>query len=115
MGLNERVEQTIADSIHGQLYSAVVFLDLDYFKKINNEYGHNAADTLLVEVAHRLAGSMRDADTVAPFGGDELVVVLYELAADKIMVVRTHPPSSTNYFYRLTTLLRPKALAWYMA
>jgi diguanylate cyclase (GGDEF)-like protein/PAS domain S-box-containing protein len=81
--LDDRLEQAIAACKRSGRYGAVVFLDLDNFKPLNDKYGHKAGDLLLVEVAHRLAGCVREVDTVARFGGDEFVVVLNELAGEE--------------------------------
>ncbi len=63
-------------------YGAVLFLDLDNFKPLNDTHGHEAGDLLLVEVANRLKSCVRETDTVARMGGDEFVVVLTQLHKD---------------------------------
>jgi diguanylate cyclase (GGDEF)-like protein len=65
------------------LYGALMFLDLDNFKPINDAYGHGVGDLLLIEAASRLKKCVRGMDTVARFGGDEFVVMLSELDTDK--------------------------------
>jgi diguanylate cyclase (GGDEF)-like protein len=60
-----------------------MFLDLDNFKPLNDQHGHRVGDLLLIEVAKRLSACVRQADTVARFGGDEFVVMLGELDVDK--------------------------------
>ena len=81
--LNDRLGQAIAASMRSGRYAAVMFLDLDNFKPLNDQYGHAVGDLLLVEVAERLRSCVRQMDTVARFGGDEFVVVLSELDMNK--------------------------------
>jgi diguanylate cyclase (GGDEF)-like protein/PAS domain S-box-containing protein len=81
--LTDRLAQAMAASKRRGHYGAVMFLDLDNFKPLNDTHGHNVGDLLLIEVAHRITDCVREMDTVARFGGDEFVVVLSELDADK--------------------------------
>jgi len=81
--LTDRLKQVIAASKRSGRYGALMFLDLDNFKPLNDNHGHEAGDLLLKEGAQRIAHCLREADTVARFGGDEFVVVLNELHADK--------------------------------
>ena len=74
--LSDRLTQAMAQSKRSGTYGAVLFLDLDNFKPLNDEHGHAAGDLLLIEVADRLHDCVREIDTVARFGGDEFVVVL---------------------------------------
>jgi diguanylate cyclase (GGDEF)-like protein len=62
---------------------ALMFLDMDNFKPLNDQHGHAVGDMLLVEVARRINLCVREVDTVARFGGDEFVVVLSELTTDQ--------------------------------
>jgi diguanylate cyclase (GGDEF)-like protein/PAS domain S-box-containing protein len=80
--LNDRLTQAMAASKRSTFYGAVMFLDLDNFKQLNDTQGHAAGDLLLIEVAHRLRQCVREVDTLARFGGDEFVVVLSELNSD---------------------------------
>ncbi len=81
--LNDRLEQAMAASKRSGHYGALMFLDLDNFKPLNDTYGHGVGDLLLITVAYRIVGCVREADTVARFGGDEFVVMLSELDEDK--------------------------------
>ena len=85
--LADRLAQAMAASKRRGHYGAVMFLDLDNFKPLNDTHGHNVGDLLLIEVAHRITRCVREMDTVARFGGDEFVVMLSELDADKELSV----------------------------
>lgn len=74
--LHERLEQAIALSRRGSTGVALLFVDLDDFKLINDSLGHDAGDTVLITVAQRLLEKIRVTDTVARLGGDEFVVLL---------------------------------------
>jgi diguanylate cyclase (GGDEF)-like protein len=80
---DDRLSQAMAASKRGGRYAALMVLDLDNFKPLNDKYGHVAGDLLLIEVAVRLRGCVRELDTVARFGGDEFLVVLGELDVDR--------------------------------
>jgi diguanylate cyclase (GGDEF)-like protein len=81
--LADRLSQTMAASKRSRLYGALMFLDLDNFKPLNDAHGHDVGDLLLIEVAKRISTCVREMDTVARFGGDEFVVLLGDLDADK--------------------------------
>jgi diguanylate cyclase (GGDEF)-like protein/PAS domain S-box-containing protein len=81
--LTDRMSQAMAASKRSACYGALMFIDLDNFKPLNDAYGHGMGDLLLVEVAHRLLACVREVDTVARFGGDEFVVLLGDLDRDK--------------------------------
>jgi diguanylate cyclase (GGDEF)-like protein/PAS domain S-box-containing protein len=81
--LNDRLNQSMSASKRSGCYCALMFIDLDDFKPLNDTHGHGVGDLLLVEVADRLKSCVREMDTVARFGGDEFVVVLSDLNADK--------------------------------
>jgi diguanylate cyclase (GGDEF)-like protein/PAS domain S-box-containing protein len=80
---NDRLGQAMAVSQRSGRYGAVMFLDLDNFKSLNDTHGHDLGDLLLIEVAHRLIRCVREMDTVARLGGDEFVVMLGELDEDR--------------------------------
>lgn len=79
--LLDRIAQAIAGCKRTKRYAAIMLLDLERFKPLNDRYGHQAGDILLVEVANRLKKTVRDIDTVARIGGDEFVVLLTGLNA----------------------------------
>jgi diguanylate cyclase (GGDEF)-like protein len=76
---NDRLGQTIAATGRSGRHAALIFLDLDNFKPLNDTHGHHAGDLLLIEAAERLRSCVREVDSVARFGGDEFVVLLCEL------------------------------------
>lgn len=80
--LEDRLGQSLASSKRSGIFGALLFLDLDNFKPLNDLHGHEAGDLLLIEVANRLKSGVREMDTVARFGGDEFVVIIRELDRD---------------------------------
>jgi len=82
--LIDRLSQTLAASRRTGSHGALLFLDLDNFKSLNDGHGHGMGDLLLIEAAHRLKGCVREMDTVARFGGDEFVVMLRVLSHDLV-------------------------------
>lgn len=80
--LLDRLSVALSVSARNQQYGALLFLDLDNFKTLNDTLGHYYGDMLLVEVAKRLKASVREVDTVARLGGDEFVVLLEDLSTD---------------------------------
>lgn len=86
--LMDRLQHLISISNRNDTHSAILFIDLDNFKTLNDTRGHDAGDLLLIETASRLQTCVRDSDTVARLGGDEFVVVLEELSIDKEDAVR---------------------------
>ncbi len=80
--LHDRLNVALSVSGRNQQYGALLFLDLDNFKTLNDTLGHEYGDMLLIEVANRLQFSVREADTVARLGGDEFVVLLENIGAD---------------------------------
>jgi diguanylate cyclase (GGDEF)-like protein len=75
----DRIHQSLAMSRRHDQFMAVMFFDLDRFKKVNDTLGHDVGDQLLVEVAKRLSACVRKSDTIARMGGDEFTAVLNEV------------------------------------
>jgi diguanylate cyclase (GGDEF)-like protein len=82
--LADRLEQAMYRARRNERQLALVYLDLDGFKEVNDRHGHAAGDQLLVEVARRMKGCLREGDTVARLGGDEFVVVLSDVRTPAI-------------------------------
>jgi diguanylate cyclase (GGDEF)-like protein/PAS domain S-box-containing protein len=81
--LHDRLGRAIASARRRASALAVLFLDVDRFKRINDSLGHAAGDQVLVSIANRLTASVRDSDTVCRYGGDEFVVLLSEVACSE--------------------------------
>ncbi len=82
--LNDRLQQCILASVRSARHGALLFLDLDHFKTLNDTAGHEMGDQLLKQVAQRLKTCVREEDTVARLGGDEFVVMLQNLSSDAL-------------------------------
>jgi len=80
--LKDRIEQSLAHYRRHHNLIAIMFLDLDHFKSINDSLGHHIGDLLLIETASRLTSICREGDTVARLGGDEFVILLNELGTN---------------------------------
>ncbi|MES2582087.1 MAG: diguanylate cyclase [Pseudomonadota bacterium] len=78
--LNDRLETALAASQRNQAHGALLFLDLDKFKELNDTFGHDVGDLMLQEVAQRLVECIRAIDTVARLGGDEFVLLIQNLS-----------------------------------
>lgn len=102
--LRDRLAMAMAAGKRNRCYGALMMIDLDNFKPLNDERGHAAGDLLLIEVARRIRSCVRETDTVARIGGDEFIVLLANLsgveeaarhearaAADKILVTLSRP------------------------
>ncbi len=109
--LFEHLHQSLALSKRNHFYGAVLFLDLNHFKALNDEMGHDVGDLLLQQVAARLSICSREADTVARLGGDEFVILLNNLSVDA-----SDAQTKVNFVKRkvLDTLSKPYDLNGYM-
>ena len=84
----DRLRQALASSARHGLHGALILIDLDDFKTLNDTLGHAVGDQLLVDVASRLQSNIREGDTVARLGGDEFVVILEDLDAGEQAAVQ---------------------------
>ncbi|MFI3155084.1 MAG: EAL domain-containing protein [Methylococcaceae bacterium] len=104
----DRLQQALAASTRSQKYGALLFIDLDNFKSLNDHLGHDMGDILLQQVAQRLIDCVREGDTVSRQGGDEFVIMLEELskntkeAAAKAKNIGEKILVSLNQVYQLT-------------
>lgn len=110
--LIDRIEHSLAVNARHKNHGAILFIDLDHFKTLNDTKGHSIGDLLLVEVAKRLQSCAREGDTLARLGGDEFVVILEDLNEDaaqaavqvealcsKIINAVNQPYHLDNYLY----------------
>jgi diguanylate cyclase (GGDEF)-like protein len=81
--LMDRLSQAIAHGHRHNQMAAILFVDLDMFKQVNDSLGHGVGDNLLRGIAERLRTAVREGDTVCRFGGDEFVLILNEMASDQ--------------------------------
>lgn len=106
--LSENIQSTLARQHASHQYAALIFIDLDHFKELNDTYGHDAGDMLLIQVAKRLQESIRQSDTVARLGGDEFVVLLENLGSIRH---NAHVQLETIAHHILSFLCKPYTLA----
>ena len=86
--LSDRIGQAIAHALRQEQLLLICFMDLDGFKAVNDQHGHEMGDKLLIEVAHRLTNVVRSDDTVSRLGGDEFVLLLSELhSSDEVDIL----------------------------
>ncbi|MFQ3235944.1 MAG: diguanylate cyclase (GGDEF)-like protein/PAS domain S-box-containing protein [Paraglaciecola sp.] len=105
----DKLNQALASSAHSGQRGALLFLDLDHFKSLNDTLGHDIGDLLLQRVSARLSACLRENDTVARLGGDEFVVLLGDLSTDAIeaagqaQCIAKKISLSLNQHYQLST------------
>lgn len=85
--LRDRTQEALAAAEGGKRAPAVLMLDLDSFKPINDSLGHSAGDEVLVEVGRRLSSAVRDTDTVARLGGDEFAILIPDATESDVMAI----------------------------
>jgi len=95
--LTDRISHAMARADRGATPPAVLVLDLDGFKAVNDSFGHAAGDQLLVEVARRLRGIVRDSDTVARLGGDEFALVIGDATTEQVLDMAERVRAALQY------------------
>jgi diguanylate cyclase (GGDEF)-like protein/PAS domain S-box-containing protein len=116
--LHDRIRHALAGSNRSEHFGALIFLDLDNFKSLNDTRGHDVGDLLLIEVARRILASVRIGDTVARLGGDEFVVMVenmgveardaalqVDLVGEKLLAAIGHPYDLGGQEFRTTASL----------
>ena len=106
----DRLKQALSKARRSGRRVALFFLDLDHFKDINDNLGHDFGDLLLVEIGNRLRGCVRESDTVARMGGDEFLVLLEEVdsfemveaMAERICQALAHELTRDTYYQRVS-------------
>jgi diguanylate cyclase (GGDEF)-like protein/PAS domain S-box-containing protein len=96
----DRFSQALGHSKRTETMLAICFLDLDNFKPVNDNYGHEVGDQLLIEVAMRLQNNVRDEDTISRFGGDEFAILFRDIESQKeceFMLRRIHESLAQPY------------------
>lgn len=100
----DRLRQSLSRSKRNNQKLAVMFLDLDGFKEVNDEYGHGVGDELLQQVSKRLITTLRESDTVARIGGDEFTLIINDVeSADSIRAIASKILSNIQETYMLQT------------
>ena len=100
--LTDRLQQAVVSAVRNGRHGALLFMDLDHFKTLNDTLGHDVGDLLLQQVAQRLRGCVRETDTVARLGGDEFVVMLMDLSEDTAEAARQTRVVGDNVLRALT-------------
>jgi diguanylate cyclase (GGDEF)-like protein len=107
--LSDRLGQALVNIKRSRLHGALMFIDLDNFKPLNDLYGHAVGDLLLIEVGRRLKACIREMDTVARIGGDEFIVLIGQLEGDeekslahaRLIVEKIHISLSQPYQFEM--------------
>ncbi|TQV75548.1 EAL domain-containing protein [Aliikangiella marina] len=85
--IQDRLSQLLAASSRTQHFGALLFLDMDHFKLVNDTAGHDVGDELIIQVANRLQTALRESDTIGRFGGDEFIIILSNLSTKETQAV----------------------------